>query len=98
VLVANRLEAVKRRNWKIVFYEEQRDWWSPPTKLGSPKGFDLITDAKEEYPQAGLRNTWSAGRALQIVEEFRQSLRKYPPSRPATPDPYTPPRVKGAAK
>jgi arylsulfatase len=26
VLVADRLEAVKWRNWKLTFYEEQRDW------------------------------------------------------------------------
>lgn len=47
VYVADRLEAIKWRNWKIVFYDEQRDWWTPPTKLGQPKAFDLITDPKE---------------------------------------------------
>ena len=26
VFVADRLEAVKWRNWKLVFYDEQRDW------------------------------------------------------------------------
>jgi hypothetical protein len=25
-------------------------WWSPRTRLGTPKAFDLITDPKEEYP------------------------------------------------
>jgi arylsulfatase len=54
IFVADRLEAVKWRNWKVVFYEAERDWWSTPTKLGSPKAFDLITDPKEEYPQTGL--------------------------------------------
>ena len=49
VFVADRLEAVKWRNWKIVFYEEQRDWWSPIVKLGEPKAFDLITD-----PEGGI--------------------------------------------
>src|SRR4029077_19539033 len=56
VFVADRLEAVKWKNWKVVFYDEQRDWWTPPTKLGNPKAFDLITDPKEEYPQTGLRS------------------------------------------
>ena len=46
VFVADRLEAVKWRNWKVVFYDEQRDWWSPPAKLGVPKAFDLITDPR----------------------------------------------------
>jgi hypothetical protein len=70
---------------------EQRDWWTPPAKLGVPKGFDLITDPKEEYPQTGLRNSWNAGPAMKIVVEFQESLKKYPPIAPGTPDPYTPP-------
>jgi arylsulfatase len=91
VLVADRLEAVKWENWKIVFYDEQRDWWTPPLKLGTPKAFDLITDPKEEYPQTALRNTWNAGPALRIVTEFEQSLKTHPPVAPGTPDPFQPP-------
>jgi len=91
--VADRLEAVKWRNWKVVFYDEQRDWWTPPTKLGSPKAFDLITDPKEEYPQTGLRNSWMAGPAIKVVAEFEQSLKEHPPITPGTPDPYTPPEA-----
>jgi arylsulfatase len=92
VFVADRLEAVKWRNWKVVFYDEQRDWWTPPTKLGTPKAFDLITDPKEEYPATGLRSTWSAKPTMDIVAEFEKSLKKYPPIAPGTPDPYTPPK------
>jgi arylsulfatase A-like enzyme len=93
VFVADRLEAVKWRNWKIVFYDEQRDWWSPPVKLGVPKSFDLITDPKEEYPATGLRSTWIGGPAMNIVVEFERSLKRYPPIAPGTPDPYTPPAM-----
>jgi arylsulfatase len=92
VFVADRLEAVKWRNWKMVFYDEQRDWWTPPTKLGEPKVFDLITDPKEEYPASGIRSTWVATPAMRIVTEFEQSLKKYPPIAPGTPDPYSPPK------
>ena len=95
VFVADRLEAVKWRNWKVVFYDEQRDWWTPPLKLGTPKAFDLITDPKEEYPATSIRNSWNAGPAMRIVEEFEQSLTKYPPIAPGTPDPYTPLAAKG---
>jgi arylsulfatase A-like enzyme len=91
VFVADRLEAVKWRNWKVVFYEAQRDWWTPPAKLGSPKAFDLITDPKEEYPETGLRCTWIAGPLMKIAVEFEESLKKYPPIAPGTADPYTPP-------
>jgi arylsulfatase len=90
VFVADRLEAVKWKNWKVVFYDEQRDWWTPPAKLGSPKAFDLITDPKEEYPATGLRNSWVAAPAMKVVLEFEQSLKKYPPITPGMPDPYKP--------
>lgn len=90
IFVADRLEGVKWRNWKVVFYEEQRDWWSPPVKLGEPKAFDLITDPKEEYPQTALRNSWNAEPALKVVADFEASLKAYPPIPPGTPDPYRP--------
>src|SRR5215475_5574940 len=54
VFVADRLEAVKWKNWKIVFYDDERDWFTPPAKLGGVKLFDLITDPKEEYPGTGV--------------------------------------------
>jgi arylsulfatase len=91
VFVADRLEAVKWRNWKFVFYDEERDWWSVPAKLGEPKAFDLITDPKEEYPATGLRHSWTAEPAMKIVSDFEQSLKEYPPIAPGTPDPYIPP-------
>jgi arylsulfatase len=92
VFVADRLEAVKWRNWKVAFYDEQRDWWTPPAKLGTPKAFDLITDPKEEYPATAIRNSWNAGPVMKIVVDFEQSLKKHPPIAPGTPDPYTPPK------
>ncbi|MGR9210208.1 arylsulfatase [Rhizobium leguminosarum] len=91
IYVAERLEGVKWRNWKVVFYDEQRDWWSPPTKLGQPKAFDLVTDPKEEYPETGLRNTWAATPAIGVMVDFEKSLAQYPPIKIGTPDPYTPP-------
>jgi arylsulfatase len=87
VYVADRLEAVKWRNWKVVFYDEQRDWWTPPAKLGVPKAFDLITDPKEEYPETGLQHSWNAGPAMKIVAELEQSLKEYPPIPPGASDP-----------
>jgi arylsulfatase len=92
IFVADRLEGVKWRNWKIVFYEEQRDWWSPSIKLGNPKAFDLITDPKEEYPQTAISNNWNARPAMKIVADFQKTLAKAPPIAPGTPDPYKPPK------
>lgn len=92
VFVADRLEAVKWRNWKMAFYEAQRDWWSPATKLGVPKIFDLFTDPKEEYPATATENAWVGGPMMKIVVEFEQSLKQYLLIPPGTPDPYMPPK------
>ncbi|WP_426235401.1 arylsulfatase [Pararhizobium sp. DWP1-1-3] len=93
IFVADRLEGVKWRNWKVVFYDEERDWWTVPAKLGSPKAFDLTTDPKEEYPQTGLRSSWMADPAMKIVADFEESLRRNLPIKPGTPDPYEPSKV-----
>jgi arylsulfatase len=76
--VAERLEAVKWRNWKLAFYEETRDWFGTPVKLTLPKLFNLTTDPKEEYPEETLRNTWAINRCLKVVREFQDSLKKHP--------------------
>src|SRR5690606_36252934 len=92
VYVADRMEAVKWKNWKLAFYEEERDWWSPPTKLGVPLIFDLISDPKEEYGATLSPDGWIGGPAMEIVADFEKSLRLHPPIAPGTPDPYTPPK------
>jgi arylsulfatase A-like enzyme len=89
--VADRLEAVKWRNWKLVFYEETRDWFGTPAKLTLPKLFNLTTDPKEEYPEETLRNTWVMDRCLHAFREFYQSLKTYPAIPEGTRDPYLPP-------
>jgi arylsulfatase len=92
VYVADRLEAVKWKNWKMAFYDEERDWWTPPARLGTPQLFNLITDPKEEYPQVSLENTWVAAPMMRIAGQMLASLRKFPPIPPGTPDPYIPPK------
>ena len=67
MFVADRLEGVKWRNWKLVFYEETRDWFGTPSKLTLPKLFNLATDPKEEYPEETLRNTWAMVACLKVI-------------------------------
>jgi arylsulfatase A-like enzyme len=93
--VADRLEAVKWRNWKLAFYEETRDWFGTPAKLTLPKLFNLTTDPKEEYPEETLRNTWVMDRCLHAYREFYQSLKIYPAIPEGTRDPYLPPTTTG---
>jgi arylsulfatase len=88
--VADRLEAVKWRDWKLELYESQRDWWSPPVKLGTPKLYNLLADPREEYPQPSIRNSWVAHPTLEQAARFRRSLGRYPLIPTGTPDPYSP--------
>jgi hypothetical protein len=50
---------------------------------------------REEYePLAGATltpNAWVGGPMMKMVAEFEQSLKRYPPIAPGTPDPYRPP-------
>jgi arylsulfatase A-like enzyme len=73
VFVADRLEAVKWRNYKIAFYEAERDWWSPPTKLGVPKIFDVIKDPTEEYGATLTPDGWVGGPMMKIVGSSRRA-------------------------
>jgi len=87
----------KRRDGKVAqleagFYGEEHDWRTPPAKLGTPKLFNLITDPQEEYPQASIENSWVAAPTMRIAAQFMESLRRYPPIEPGTPDPYSPPK------
>jgi arylsulfatase A-like enzyme len=90
IFVADRLEAVKWNNFKLSFFEPQRDWWSPPVKYGTPQLFDLILDPKEEHPQLSARNSWAATPIAAALLSFLQTFANDPPIAPGTPDPYTP--------
>jgi arylsulfatase A-like enzyme len=94
VFVADRLEAVKWHDYKMAFYEAERDWWSPPVKLGVPKIFDLIKDPTEEYGATLAADGWVGGPMMKIVGEFEASLKMFPSIAPGTLDPYTPPSVR----
>ena len=89
--VAERLEAVKWRDWKLAFYEETRDWFSTPSKLTLPKLFHLSTDPKEEYPEETLRNTWVMNRALAAIRSFNDSLKRFPAIPEGTRGTWSPP-------
>jgi arylsulfatase A-like enzyme len=88
--VADRPSAVKWRNWKVHFIW-QESMYDPPVKLPLPKIIDLLRDMKEEHDVAGY-NTWVADPVVKLVGQFEASLRKYPPIKVGTPDPYTPPK------
>jgi arylsulfatase len=87
--VADRLTAVKWRDWKMHLIK-QDNMYDVPERLPLPKIINLLTDLKEEHDVAAL-NTWVAIPMVKIIGEFQTSLQKYPPIKSGTPDPYTPP-------
>jgi arylsulfatase len=87
--VADRLTAVKWRNWKMHLIK-QDNMYDVPEKLPLPKINNLLADRKEERDVAAF-NTWVTFPMVKIIGEFQASLQKYPPIKSGTPDPYTPP-------
>jgi len=90
VWCADRLQAVKWRNYKLHFYQ-QDTMVSPPVKLGVPKLFNLYTNPREEDEKPST-DTWIIGPMLKMVAEFEASTKRYPLIPMGTPDPYTPPK------
>ncbi len=88
--VANRLHAIKWRNWKG--YEIwQENMYDPPQVLPVPKLVNLLTDPQERH-DVGAQNSWVGLPIKKIGEDFAASLKKYPPIPMGTPDPYRPPK------
>jgi arylsulfatase A-like enzyme len=88
--VADRLSAVKWRNWKMHLIW-QVNMYDPPLTLPLPKLVNLLTDLKEERDVAA-KDSWVVDPMMKIIVEFEESLKKYPPIKVGTPDPYVPPK------
>jgi arylsulfatase A-like enzyme len=88
--VADRLCAVKWHNWKMHLIW-QVNMYDPPQTLPLPKVVNLLTDLKEER-DVGATNSWVGIPMTKIIIDLEQSLKKYPPIKAGTPDPYVPQR------
>ena len=83
---ADRLQAVKWRNWKLHFIR-QDTMFDPPVKNPVPTIFNLYTDPREEKPTV---DSWVVGPVLKVVGEFEESVKQHPLIPMGTPDPYRP--------
>jgi arylsulfatase len=86
--VADRLTAVKWRNWKMHLIR-QDDMYAPPQRLPLPRIINLLTDLKEERDVL-INSGWVSYPMMKIVRDFEASLEQYPPIKTGTPDPYRP--------
>jgi arylsulfatase len=87
---ADRLQAVKWRNFKVHFYK-QDTMVSPAMKLGIPLLFNLYANPREDEEKVST-DSWIMGPMLKMVGEFEESTKSHPLIPMGTPDPYTPPR------
>lgn len=86
IFCAERLQAVKWRNWKMHFMR-QDTMFDPPVKNPVPTIFNLFTDPREEKPSV---DSWVVGPILKVVDAYEKSVKKYPNIPMGTPDPYRP--------
>jgi arylsulfatase len=87
--VADRLSAVKWRNWKMHLIRQDH-MYDAPQRLPLPRIINLLADLKEERDVL-IYSGWVAHPMMKILREFEASLETYPPIRVGTPDPYSPP-------
>jgi arylsulfatase A-like enzyme len=91
--VADRLSAVKWRNWKMHLIR-QDSMYDPPQRLPLPRIINLLTDLKEERDVL-IPSSWVNYPMMKILREFEASLEAHPPIKVGTPDPYSPPAAAG---
>lgn len=61
-----------------------------PQRLPLPKIIKLLTDLKEEHDVL-IEDGWVTYPMMKIVNDMEESLKKYPPIKMGSPDPYHPP-------
>ena len=90
VYVGDELYGVKWRNFKMMSKEIDRAFGDPTRSYGVPLFYDLHTDPKEENPihSQWFHNGWIRWPAGEYLVQHIASLKKEPPIRPGTPDPY----------
>jgi arylsulfatase len=86
---ADRLQAVKWRNFKVHFYF-QETMVSPPVQLALPLLINLYTNPKEDEDET-TPDSWVIGPVLKVVSAFEESVKAHPLIAMGTPDPYAPP-------
>ena len=92
VYVGSEIYGVKWRNYKMMSKEIDLAFGDPTRSYGVPLFYDLYTDPKEANPihSGWYKLGWIRWPAGDYLVQHIGSLRKEPPIRPGTPDPYDP--------
>ena len=88
---ANRVQAVKWRQWKLHLIEQDvaTATWSP---YNGPHLHNLEWDPREEHEMT-FPHAWVIHPMAAAIGAFLKTLAAEPPIKPGTPDPYTPPEA-----
>lgn len=86
---ANRLQAIKWRQWKMHLFK-QDDAYDTYTPYNGPILYNLEWDPREQYA-VDFPHAWVFHPMAAAAGAFLRSLATEPPIKPGTPDPYTPP-------
>ncbi|WP_182915925.1 sulfatase-like hydrolase/transferase [Massilia cavernae] len=89
IWVDNRLQAVKWRNYKLHFYQ-QDTMVSPAARLSVPLVVDLYMNPQEDENKRDMAAGWATRPMLKMIGAFEASVKKYPLIPMGTPDPYQP--------
>ena len=93
VYVGNDIYGVKWRNWKMMTKELDTGFGKPTKIFPVPAFYNLHLDPREEHPVLNTpENLWVRYPAGEKLIEHMESLKKEPPIKPGTPDPYKPPK------
>jgi len=88
-LQANRLQAIKWRQWKAHLFH-QDGFYSAWMPYNIPRIHNLEWDPREEH-EVDFPHFWVQHPMAAAAGAFLKSLAIEPPIKPGTPDPYTPP-------
>ncbi|MHC4249657.1 MAG: arylsulfatase [Planctomycetota bacterium] len=90
VYMGNEIYGIKWRNWKLHF-RELDTVFSEKREYGMPRVYNLLVDPQERE-NVFFPNTWVPKAAMGLLTEHATSLRRHPPIKPGTTDPYEPAR------
>jgi arylsulfatase len=90
VYMGNDVYGIKWRNWKLHF-KELDTVFGEVKEYGIPKLYNLHSDMSERE-NVFFADAWVPKAASPKLLEHGASLKREPPIKPGTPDPYKPPR------
>jgi arylsulfatase len=88
IYMGNEVYGIKWRNWKL-HLKELDTAFAEVKEYGVPKLYNLLRD-QQERENVFFSDTWVPKAAMPLLLEHMATLKKEPPIKPGTKDPYVP--------